>query len=173
MMKVLVIVIGLVFSISIQAQTILQEKKTEEKKKPVLEVKLSIFKPVVCVGEETVWRYELTNLTEQTMRFYTPYLYNNWLFGHYKTEDEKTKDKTNRGESFINHVWPRVDPEIHKLVVLEPNVTQIETVKFSSKSELVEKAGKYKYQVFVQGVESNELIFEVVDCGQVKTEKQK
>ena len=79
-MKVLVIIIALFFSTVIQAQITSQEKNEVETKAPALEVKLSASKSTFCVGEEISWRYELTNLTEQTIKFYKHQLSDNWSF---------------------------------------------------------------------------------------------
>ena len=164
-MKVLAIIVVLFSSTLVQAQATPQESKEAKAKKPILNVKLSTLKPTFCMGEEIVWRYELTNLTKQTIKFYEPYLYNNTEFHPYEDEDQKANDER---EFFIEHFWPRVDPKYDKRIVLEPNVAHIETVTFSSRSEIVAKAGKYIYRVWVQGTESNEVVFEVYDCGQNK-----
>ena len=150
--------LALFLPIASYAQDVSQNKDASNAKKPVLEVKLRMLTPTVCVGTPLKLRLEVTNVGQEVVKLNRAYFWNNYSM--FLTSSESSdKDK----ERFFTHVWPRSTSE--DILFLAPGKTYVAHTYWQLNEEWKSEPGNYTLEIITHGI-LNKAQFELHDCEQ-------
>lgn len=128
-----------------------------------LEIKLRTLTPTACIGSSLKLEIEMTNTGPDVVTIDKVDVWSSFSFSYYLPDPEGAGMGGN-WNSGCSHCRGNY-------IVIEPGATYWEAHEISLSSfEFFKKADKYTLTTGIDSVSSNEVIFELYDCGNTKEE---
>jgi hypothetical protein len=146
---------------SLLSITAFAQGKDEAEAKASLELKLSAITPALCIGLPLKLQLEVTNISQKDVLLNTASVWSQFSY-EYNAADGGGRgggagiSSGASGEKFV----------------LSPGMSYQSTYEFSLASEFFQEAGNYTIKTNLDSVFSNEVKFELYDCGKPQEVKE-
>lgn len=159
---ILLSTLTLLLSMTVQAQGTSQDK-SQEQTKTSMELKLNTMTTAICIGSPLMLELELTNVSQEDISISQKVMWSNFSYSYYPMSGSGRSG----GMSSVNTAR-----EVK--VRLQPGMSYRSTYEFPLDSDFFQDPGNYSLKTKVNSIFSNEVKFELYDCGKPKeVEEQK